>query len=297
MTLQEQYSELLKYRKSQPLEVIKNKQRMAWEYFRNLVSVSNLEKNMAKKFTLFYAPVKQIRGTNMTCWSLQDGLTEIYIDENFALNNPRITKIQITHEVLHRLSQIKDGVQFFFGHQYQGDSLSIYYNGIDEATTQLFAEDIEQQRLTEDEDYLYFVKNIMRVMKVAFGVDKLASQYLNNNNQLELYFDKLTEGKFRSFAGMMYDVYVFSKNKYYNGLNNEKMRLLEIRQEQIINFTKMLVDTLSESKPQLKQSISNELQDEIFLNKLGIKTNKIEYANSLYDTSNQSPEAKIAFLK
>ena len=86
---------------------------MAWEYFRNLVLVNNLEQNMSKRFSLFYAPVRQIRGSNMTCWPFQDSSKEIYIDESFALNNLQITNIQITHEVLHGLSQMKDEKKYY----------------------------------------------------------------------------------------------------------------------------------------------------------------------------------------
>lgn len=290
MTLQEQYNELQKYRKAQPLDIINSKKRMTWEYFRNFVPVSNLEQNLSKGFSLYYAPVKQIRGSNMTCWPFQDGSKEIYIDETFALNNPQITKIQTTHEVLHGLSQMKDGNQYFFGHQYQGNGQSIY-SGIDEATTQLFAEDIEQQRLSEDEDYLYFVKNIMRVMKVIFGVDKLANQYLNNNTQFEREFDKLTNGKFSSFASMMNEVYTLSKTKHYAKLSDEDMKLLDTRKGQVVNFTKVLVETLSKTNPQLTKELIAELKNENLLSKLGIKSNKVEYVYYLHGTANQSPEA------
>ena len=279
MTLQEQYNELLKYRKAQPLDIIHRKKRMAWEYLRNLVTVSNLEQNLNKGFSLFYAPIKQIRGSNMTCWPFQDGSKEIYIDETFALNNPQIIEIQTTHEVLHGLSQMKYGNQYFFGHQYQGNGQSIY-SGIDEATTQLFTEDIEQQRLSEDEDYLYFVKNVMRVMKVIFGVDKLANQYLNNNTQFEQEFDKITNGKFSSFASMMNEVYTLCKIKHYAKLSDEDMKLLDTRKEQIINFTKVLIDSYLKVNRQLVQELVKELQDENLLRKFGV-----EHQIQLFDSN------------
>lgn len=289
MTLQEQYTELQKHRKQQSLDVINSKKRMAWEYFRNLVLVNNLEQNISKRFSLFYAPVRQIRGSNMTCWPFQDGSKEIYIDEAFALNNPQITNIQITHEVLHGLSQMKDGNQYFFGHQYQGNGQSIY-TGIDEATTQLFAEDIEQCQLGKEEDYLYFVKNTMRVMKIIFCADKLANQYLNNNNQFEQEFDKLTNGKFSSFASLMNEVYTLSKVKHYSKLDDKGIELLETRKQQIINFVKGLVESVSKTNPQISENLLNEIQDKNFTNQIGVKQNNIEYAYFLHGTANQSPE-------
>lgn len=287
MTREEQYAELQKYRKSQSLDEIKNKKRMAWEYFRILVSVSNLEQNLNKGFSLFYAPLRQIKGVNMCCWPCKDGSKEIYVDEDFALNNSKITNIQMTHEVLHGLSQMKGANQYFFGHQCQENDQSIY-TGIDEATTQLFAEDIEQQRLKEKEDYLYFVKNIMRVMKVIFGVDKLANQYLNNNNQFEQEFNKTTNGKFDAFVKFMNDVYILSKEKYYSKLNVGDIQLLDTKKEQIANFVKELINSNSKTKPQLSQILFVEILDKDFLDKIGVRQNNIEYAYYLYGTSNQS---------
>lgn len=48
MTLQEQYVELQKYRKKQFSDILNNKKRMSWEYFRNFADVSNLEKNIGR---------------------------------------------------------------------------------------------------------------------------------------------------------------------------------------------------------------------------------------------------------
>ena len=68
MTIQEQYIELQKCRKQQSSDVLNNKKRIAWEYFRILTDVSNLEKNLSSNFMLYFAPLKQIRGTNMVSW-------------------------------------------------------------------------------------------------------------------------------------------------------------------------------------------------------------------------------------
>lgn len=284
------HDELVELRKEQPIDIINLKKRMVWQYFGYSLSVPiyNLEKNISRKFSLFYAPVRQIKGTNMTCWPLDDE-TEIYIDENFAINNPQTANVQTTHEVLHGLSQMKGKYQYFFGHQYQGGKNSLY-SGLNEATTQLFAEDIEQHRLNENEDYLYFVKNVMRIMKVAFGIDKLANQYLNNDTQFEQAFDKSTNGKFSSFASMMNDIYLLSKAKHYSKISDENIKLLDMRKEQVINLTNAIVETFSHTNPQLKQEIVAEVQDDIFLSKFNIKAKEIEYAYYLHGTANESPE-------
>ena len=50
MTIQEQYIELQKCRKQQSSDILNNKKRIAWEYFRSLTDVSNLEKNLSSNF-------------------------------------------------------------------------------------------------------------------------------------------------------------------------------------------------------------------------------------------------------
>ena len=163
MTIQEIYNELLKYRKAQPIDIITEKKRKSWEYFRMKASVINLEKNLKDNVSLYYAPVRQTRGSSLVCWPFPDR-TEIYVDENFALSDPQLAQFQLTHELLHSLSEKRDGKQLIFGYSYS--NLGSVYTGINEACTQLFAEDIEEARLNETEDYLYFVKNIIPWLEI-----------------------------------------------------------------------------------------------------------------------------------
>lgn len=199
----------------------------------------------------------------MTCWPLKDGSKDIYIDENFAVNNLDITNIQITHEVLHGLSQMKDGNQYFFGHKYDGNKNNVFH-GIDEATTQLFAEEIENKRLSSEDDYLYFIKNVMRIMKVIFGVDKLANQYLNNTNEFENEFNKLSNNNFNYFIKIINDNYILSKKNNYNKLTKKEMDLLKSNQEEILNFVELLIFKSLENNPDIKNKINKELKLENF---------------------------------
>ncbi len=269
MTIQEQYNELVRYRKIQSMDVINEKKRKAWEYFRKRVPVMNLEKNLRDEFSFYYAPVRQIRGSSLVCWPFPNR-TEIYADETFALDHLELVRLQLTHEILHGLSETRDGKQFTFGYPYI-DSESIY-TGINEACTQVFAEDIEQTRLSESEDYLYFIKNIMRVMKVLIGEDKLANQYLGNDTSFEESFNRLTENKFMDFAQFMNRVYTLDKNKKYHRGNftDQDEQILSIYKEQIVDFTKNLIEKNSKINPQLIVSIKKELQDEEFLRKIGL---------------------------
>lgn len=268
MTIQEQYVELQKSRKKQSSDVLNNKKRVAWEFFRSYTDVSNLERNLSSNFDLYFAPLRSIRGTNMVSWQVGEN-KEIYVDENFVLANPELTNIQLQHEVLHGLSQFKNGSQFFFGHQYDGSGMSNYM-ALDEATTQMFAEDMSGIRLDENTDYLYTVKNIMRVMKTIFGTNNIVGQYLNNSTDFETKFNEVTSFKFEPFALLMNDVYFLSKKNNYGSLSEEQVEELTDKKEKLFNFTTSLINQLSQEDSTLIDRICNELNDESIQVKLGI---------------------------
>lgn len=276
MTIQEQYVELQKSRKKQSSDVLNNKKRVAWEFFRNYTDVSNLERNLSSNFDLYFAPLRSIRGTNMVSWRVGEN-KEIYVDENFVLANPELTNIQLQHEVLHGLSQFKNGSQFFFGHQYDGSGMSNYM-ALDEATTQMFAEDMSGIRLDENTDYLYTVKNIMRVMKTIFGTNNIVGQYLNNSTDFETKFNEVTSFKFEPFALLMNDVYVLSKNKNYGSLTDEQIEELNNKKDRLFNFTSSLINQLAQNDPTLINRICDELKDESIQEKLDVS--KIELQES-----------------
>lgn len=251
----------------------------AWKYFKLLgVNMDNFNINKSKQITFYRAPVVKIHGSMGANWPVDNG-TDIYLDYEFFNNNSFVIDCQIMHEILHTLSELRNPIQNFFGHQLDLNQNTNLFIGINEATTQMFAEDIQNIRLTEKDDYLYFVKNIMRVIKSIFGSYKIASQYLNNDIQFELDFNKITRGKFALFVSMMNENYFLSKKKHYNTnkLVEEEMKqldlMLKINQEEIINFTKLLISSFMEKYSQLIQNIINELKDENFVNKLGILNN------------------------
>lgn len=98
----------------------------------------------------------------MVCWPVDEG-NEIYVDENFALNNKVLVDLQLQHEVLHALVHNVDGEQVFYGVSDYDDKAN--YIGIIEATTQMFTEDITNIRLDAKTNYLFFIENIMRVIE------------------------------------------------------------------------------------------------------------------------------------
>lgn len=270
MTINEEYQELLKYRKIQPNNILVEKQRNAWLYFRNITNVRNLEKNINSKSPLYYAPLKQIHGSNMVSWPVQSG-SEIYVDEEFAINNEKLVNIQLQHEILHNLANRINGNQSFFGYLYDGSGKTNYI-GINEATTQMFAEDIIGLRLDEETDYLYFVKNIMRIMKVLFGKALLAGQYLNNDLGFTSAFNDRASYKFEPFAKLMNDIYYLSREKKYKSLSESQMGELIKKQQSILDFTSELIHQFSKDDKEIMNDVCFEIQDDLFIKKLNLQS-------------------------
>ena len=270
MTINEEYQELLKYRKIQPNNILVEKQRNAWLYFRNITNVRNLEKNINSNPPLYYAPLKQIHGSNMVSWPVQSG-SEIYVDEEFAINNEKLVNIQLQHEILHNLANRINGNQSFFGYLYDGSGKTNYI-GINEATTQMFAEDIIGLRLDEETDYLYFVKNIMRIMKVLFGKALLAGQYLNNDLGFTSAFNDRASYKFEPFAKLMNDIYYLSREKKYKSLSESQMRELIKKQQSILEFTSELIHQFSKDDKEIMNDVCFEIQDDLFIKKLNLQS-------------------------
>ncbi len=282
MTINDEYQELLKYRKKQPSNILVEKQRNAWAYFRNITNVTNLEKNINSNPPFYYAPLNQIHGSNMVSWHVQNG-SEIYVDEEFAVNNETLVYIQLQHEILHNLANRVNGNQSFFGYSYDGSGKSNYigkYIGINEATTQMFAEDIIGLRLDEKTDYLYFVKNIMRIMKVLFGKELLAGQYLNNNLDFTIAFNDRTSYKFEPFAQLMNDIYYLSLKKKYRSLSESETEALTKKQQFILDFTSRLIHQFLNYNKDIMNDVCFEIQDDLFIKKLNLQS--IDNSNSIH---------------
>ena len=270
MTIEEQYKELSKYRKIQLSNILVEKQRNAWTYFRNITNVTKLEKNINSNSPLYYAPLKQIHGSNMVSWPVKNG-SEIYVDEEFAVNNEILVNIQLQHEILHNLANRVNGNQSFFGYLYDGSGNSNYI-GINEATTQMFAEDIIGLRLDEEIDYLYFVKNIMRIMKVLFGKELLAGQYLNNDLGFTSTFNDRTSYKFEPFAQLINDIYYLSKEKKYKSLSQNQIEELTKKQQSILDFTSGLIHQFLKDNKDIINDVCFEIQDDLFIKKLNLQS-------------------------
>ena len=256
-----EYNQLLNSRAFLPNynELVKNLKRKAWEYFRNVTNVINLESNMQKDIKVYSAPLLDIHGSDLVNWPVANG-NEIYIDENFLKdpNNANIIVCQIMHEISHGLSQFKNKKQLFFGHE------TNEYQGIDEATTQMYAEDITKIRLSEEEDYMFPIKTFMRICKILVGEDKLASQYLNNNLSFENKFNNISSGKFTEFAIEMNNIYKLCKQAKYG--NNVDLQDLETKKANMLKFLGNIVDKQLDIRPEIIEQLENELGVNLFNN-------------------------------
>ena len=273
MEYQEQYKKLVSIATKQNPDIINSKKRLAWEYFRNmLIPINNLENNLSKQFIVNVSEVKSVHGSNMVCWPFKDKI-DIFIDKELYNNNQILVNIQLQHEVLHGLSQTRNNVQNSFGHPIiNGDTI---YVGIDEAVTQMFAEDIQNVRLSSNEDYLFYVKNVMRVLKSIFGSESIANQYLNGNTSFEDTINKLMDYKFEPFAMMMKKIYILNKKEFYNKLSQEENIEKTKIENQINSFLANIILKISDQD--INSSIVHEVDKEFiekFKAQLGIEFEK-----------------------
>lgn len=233
--------------------IINELKRKVWNYFKELTKVTNLEHNIQyRNVSVYAAPLLEIHGSNLVNWPVKNG-NEIYIDKNFLKdpNNTNIIGCQVMHEMLHGLSEFKNEKQMFFGHGTE-------CRGINEATTQMFAEDITGIRLSKDEDYMYFIKRVMRACKILVGEDKLASQYLNNDLSFEEKFNEISSGKFAEFANAMNMIYKLSMQNKYKG--NVDLRGLRTAQNNVMRFIMNIIKKQASDNPEIIVEIMDELK-------------------------------------
>lgn len=272
----DEYKVLLGKRVELNKDIIKDKKRRVWRFFKYLgVDVRNLEENVPLNMPLYRAPLLEICKSNMLFWPTEVG-KEIYIDENLLNNktNLKIINHKLTNEVIDSLSKIYDE-QKIFGHVYANENNMLV--GLNEAVIQIFTDDIEEKSLKENDDYLYFVKNIVRIFKNIIGTEKLASQFLNNDTSFEDEFNRITNNKFDDFVYFINSLYLFSKKEYYAKLTEEEIDTFKSNKLQIINFTLKIIAISMRKDPQALKKIQKDFVDKEFLYMLGlVKSKNIE---------------------
>ena len=221
MDYQSHYEQLVEHATILDNTLIEDKKKKALEYFKNqvLISTTNIENNMLKQYKVYSAPVRSIHGTSMVCYS-NEYEAIIFIDEEVYKNNSPMMHLQLQHEVLHGLSSGIDSIPYRFGHiTLSNDTV---FRGINEATTQMFAEDIYGVRIDEKDHYLNYIKNIMRILKALYGSEVIANQYFNGDTSFEDNINKLTDYGFPGFASEINRVYVISQKEYYSEITQDE---------------------------------------------------------------------------
>lgn len=243
----EKYNKLKQNSNSLDKGILESKKSKISTYLKNVrINDSRVNNNLYFDIQLYSAPVREIYNSTFIYY-----YDAIYLDKEFISNpqNTNIVNCQLTHEILHCLNNDEKGRQYFFGHLVDQN-----YIGIDEATTQLFTEDIEQTYLTEQQDSrLYFIKNIMRILKIVFGQDLLFKQYLNINNEFENTVNNLMNNEqwIKDFALMMTKYYTLKSQK----LDLENIKILE---QEIIAKIFEIIDKQLLYDSTVYQRINNE---------------------------------------
>ena len=276
MDRKEQFEYMINNRTEMNLNIVKERLSKIWNYFDRMGNIDkrNLLKNVKNGQRLYRAPVSQYNGGKLLNRPLEQ---VIYMDEEFLKENPDIAMFQITHEVLHGVSLYRDGEQVVFGHHNtKGGSATNPYSGLNEAATQMFAEAVEGKRLTANEDYLYYIKNIMRAVTVLFGEEKVADQYLGNNINFENAFNQFSGNKFDYFAQIMNDIYGLERKRRNNSgvLNKEDSDTLKNYKENLNKFVAQMISIKQKSNPNTFDMVVDALQDETLSNELNPEQDK-----------------------
>lgn len=269
VNIDEQYRLLEQTRMLLNPKIIQEKKRKIMEYFRNIpgVSVSNLEKRMKLNTILYRAPLFKIHGSYMVNWPTNNG-DDIYIDQEFVIDKTKeyVINQQLTHETIHSLCRTDDKKRF--GHIASSDKE--YLRGLNEAATQIFTDNIENHVLEEKEDYLYFIKGIMRLISGALGTNLFANQLLNNNTSFEDKFNEITENKFNDFAFILNDIYKLDKAKYYTSITELEGERLNHHKGIILDFTTSFIKKVGDMDVTAYDRIKQDSFNKEFITKFNL---------------------------
>ncbi|MBO6233033.1 MAG: hypothetical protein J6N78_03115 [Clostridia bacterium] len=276
MDRKEALEKMIKERVEMNPDIVKQRLIKIWNYFNKMNNIDkiNLKKNVEIGQRLYRAPVSQYIGGKLLNRPLEQ---VIYMDDEFLKENPDIAMFQITHEALHGVSLYRNGEKVVFGHyNTKGGSATNPYSALNEATTQMFAEAVEGKRLSENEDYLYYIKNIMRAVTVLFGEEKVADQYLGNNISFENDFNQFSGNKFDYFAQIMNDIYHLEHKRRDNSgvLNKEDSDTLNNYKENLNKFVAQMISIKQKSNPNIFYMVADAVQDETLSNELNSEQDK-----------------------
>lgn len=286
----EQQNEILnRERKKLDDSTLTSKKQLIINNVRRINSSLEFSEWLNTQIPLYVAPIHLFSKGRLCVYPTESGEI-IYVDDDFYNNqeNKDVITHQFTHELLHSLRQVKKyaddkiTTKLFCHAWYEYDKV---LTGIDEAITQMFTDDFEEFRLDKAQDKnFYFIKNIMRFMKVMIGEEKLLMQYLNYNQEFEKEFDRISDNKFVEFATLINDIY----NLEYKNKTNEEILLLESKKQQIVSIVKTMIDKTKEKNPDIVKLISDDLQNDDFLDEYGFSKKNTATDNRNEQTDNNS---------
>lgn len=279
---EEQIQELIRTGKKMDIDILNEKRVKLFNYLnRKHIDIVSLRGKVGICKGIFLTSLKEKHGSNLsTVPFLKENLFYIFVDESFYLNNKAIVEFQITHEMLHGLFNQKNNYQILFGHLYQNkEQISEIENvrGINEACTQMITEDIEEEKLDSLSDYMYDIKNIMRIMKIIYGEEYILKQYIYNNKDFETLFNKLSNNQFNILAHQINLIYRYDKKKYYKKLLPEEEQYINRVKNTMYNWLIKLIDYYKKDRPEIIKEIIDEINDDEFLLKININQNNFDY--------------------
>lgn len=81
----------------------------------------------------------------------------------------------------------------------------------------------------------------MKKIADVVGVDKLASQYLNQDRRFERDFNKISNVDFDTFASIMNSIYNLARKEKDNGITQDEKAFLNKRISDVNNFADRLL--------------------------------------------------------
>lgn len=286
-----EYDQLINSRTeySNCLDIIKMLKTNIWQYFTSNNCINdNINQNIMKPMGLYVAPVYKVHRSKMVNWPLKHG-SEIYVDNDFIEENkedPKLVMCQITHEAIHGITRKVDDKNnnYLFGHVNIVNKNGIDYTAINEACTQIVAEEING--IIIEKDVYYSLKTIIRIIMLIIGKKEMLDQFCNSNTIFEEKFNSITNNRFNDFAKVMETILNLSKRMRNGKIDSEK-QLIENQINNYIKHTlKFIKNAFNEElikKPEIYDEFNKIYDGKFTLEELFSKENILTAKKDSYD--------------
>lgn len=145
--------------------------------------------------------------------------------------------------------------------------------------SRIYAEDITKTKLPQSEDYLFYLKNIVRILNLAIGNNIIGNTFFNNLT-FEVEFNKITK-KNKQILFYINTIYQMEIEKKFNkNINNNDT--LKKYKEQLLELIKPII---------INSKIETKLQkqlDEQFISDLNLRNEQYYYY--IHGTSSEDKE-------